>query len=104
LDDLTVELIPKNLYFTFLLHAGIYHYLGSWESYSYREDARDGYLRSYDKWHKISIMKAGGSDDYMRPWIGGFIKVVGEENARYLLQDAGLPRDYRNPRNVTSSV
>lgn len=80
---------------------GIYHYLGSWESYSYRDDARDGYIRSSEKWETLAKLKEGGSDDYVRYWIQGFVKLVGEETAKVLLQDAGLPRNYKKPLNTT---
>ena len=85
------------------LPLGFYHYLGSWEAYSYRDDSRDGYLRSHDKWQAKAVLKAGGPDDFMRPWISRFVDLVGEEKAKSLLQDAGLPRDYRSPYNGTAS-
>ena len=82
---------------------GIHHYLGGWEAYSFREDARKGTLRSHDVWLERSQLQKGGSDDIMRPWIRGFVNVVGESEARRLLYDAGLPRDYRVGNNVTES-
>jgi hypothetical protein len=30
----------------------------------------------------------------MRPWIAGFVRFVGEQQAKELLQGAGLPRNY----------
>jgi len=32
----------------------------------------------------------GGADDEIRPWINGFVKLVGEDAAKYLLEDAGV--------------
>jgi len=86
------------------LPIGVYHYLGSWESFSYREDARDGHIRSYEKWQGLAGRQEGGADDVLRPWISGFVDLIEEEAAKPLLRDAGLPRDYRRPyRNATVS-
>ena len=82
---------------------GIHHYLGGWEAYSFREDARKGTLRSHDVWLERSQQQKGGPDDIMRPWIQGFVSAVGESEARRLLHDAGLPSNYRVDRNVTAS-
>jgi len=76
------------------LPLGIHHYLGSFESYSFREDARKGSIKTYDVWKNRSDLAAGGVDDIIRPWIAGFVAWVGEEEARLLLQDAGLPPNY----------
>lgn len=72
----------------------IHHYLGSWESYSYRDDARKGLDRTYDSWlHRSNaasvIYNAGAST-----WINGFQRSVGLEKANRLLSEAGLPADY----------
>ncbi|KAL7540482.1 hypothetical protein ACHAWF_006883 [Thalassiosira exigua] len=74
------------------LPLGIHHYLGSWESYSFRQDARAGWLRSYDIWLEQSTKQEGGKDDEICSWAKGFEKEVGESAARELLRDAGLPK------------
>jgi len=85
------------------LPIGIYHYLGSWEAYSYRDDARSGLkLHSYEKWATLGKTSRGGADDFVRPWIRGFADLVGEADAKYLLQDAGLPSNYTETRNFTA--
>jgi hypothetical protein len=69
----------------------IHHYLGSWEQFSYRNDARKGSeRRSIDMWKKDSAMQEGGLNDDARPWISGFVKLVGDEAAKELLRGAGL--------------
>jgi len=76
---------------------GIFHYLGGWESYSCRDDARDGvdparrvFSHSFDQWSAHAYARDGGVDDQVRPWIGGFVRLVGgEENAKYLLRGTG---------------
>jgi len=74
----------------------IFHFLGSWEEYSYREDAREGLHHSYDKWKKFADEKEGGSDDLLRPWISGFVKLVGIQQAAQLLEGSGLPPGYKS--------
>lgn len=85
------------------LPLGIHHYLGSFESYSFREDARKGMMRSYDVWKERSTLAGGGVDDILRPWIAGFVEWAGEEEARRLLRDAGLPPDYKKSEEEISA-
>jgi len=77
---------------------GIHHYLGSFESYSFRDDTRKGGIKTYDVWKERSTLSAGGVDDFLRPWIAGFVELVGEEEAQLLLRDAGLPPDYKKSK------
>jgi len=84
------------------LPLGIHHYLGSWEAFSFREDARKGTLRTREKWLERSILDKGGVDDEVRPWIAGFVANVGPAASKYLLQDAGLPPGYRKFENETA--
>jgi len=85
------------------LPLGIHHYLGSFEAYSFREDARKGSIRTYDVWKERSTLAAGGADDILRPWIAGFVEWVGEEEARVLLRDAGLPPGYKKSQEETKA-
>jgi len=89
------DVCPKAFYNFDKLPIGVYHYLGSWESFSYRDDARDGHIRSYEKWADLAYKRGGGPDDFLRPWIRGFVDLVGEEAAKHLFRDAGLPREYK---------
>jgi Glycosyl transferase family 2 len=79
----------------------ICHYLGSWEAFSYRDDVRKGGLRTREKWEERSALKAGGINDAARPWIRGFVKMVGNDAAVELLKDAGLPPGYQKSGNET---
>lgn len=74
----------------------INHYLGSFESYSFRDDARQGGLRTYGIWKKRANSTRGEFSDTIRPWLRGFVELVGGPNvASFLLQDAGkFPDDY----------
>jgi len=74
----------------------IYHYLGSFESYSFRDDARKGGSRNAEKWRKRANDTKGEFSHVMRPWLRGFVELVGGPKvASYLLQDAGkFPDDY----------
>ena len=78
------------------------HYLGSFESYSFRDDARQGGIRTYEIWKERSKQTEGEFSHVVRPWLRGFVELVGGPDvASYLLQDAGkFPDDY----NVTSRI
>lgn len=74
----------------------LHHYLGSWESYSCREDARENtaanrsvFAHSYEKWEAGALVHQGVPDDQVRPWIKGFVQMVGNEAAKTLLEGAG---------------
>jgi len=70
---------------------GIHHYLGSWEAFSCRDDARMGSWRHSDnKWTKRAELNEGGADDNARPWIAGFVKQVGQDTAQELLEEVGV--------------
>jgi hypothetical protein len=81
----------------------IHHYLGSWEAFSFRDDARRGGLRTVEKWQQRSALRYGDASDDARPWIRGFVDCVGEDAAAALLQDAGLPRGYRMTQDETAA-
>jgi hypothetical protein len=68
---------------------GIHHYLGSWESYSYRDDARRGKEHSRQRFDERANVRDVMNDDEVRPWIKVFVDFVGEPLARHLLQDVG---------------
>ena len=66
------------------------HYLGSFSSYGYRNDARKGGLRTYDIWKKRSEETKGETSTVVRPWLRGFVDLVGgPAEASWLLRDAG---------------
>jgi len=53
----------------------INHYLGSWESYSFRTaDARKGFERSREQWEFKSLQSSDATDDVVRPWLSGFVE------------------------------
>lgn len=71
----------------------INHYLGSWESYSFRDDARRGSMRTYEAWKERASMTIGEYSHVVRPWLQGFSDLVGTSVAAHLLQDAGKFQD-----------
>ena len=73
----------------------INHYLGSWESYSFRDDSRRGGERSREVW-EFQAEDQQETDDNIRPWLGGFVKANGYNTAKDLLWGAGLPKSFRN--------
>jgi hypothetical protein len=40
------------------------------------------------------------TDDNIRPWLQGFVQTHGTRRAQELLQDAGLPKNYRNSNDT----
>jgi hypothetical protein len=75
------------------------HYLGSWEAFSHRSnDRRNGADHNFPRWAKQAALKDGGLFDFARPWIAGFARMVGDDVAKELLKDAGLPRNHAVPR------
>jgi Glycosyl transferase family 2 len=96
-DAICTHAYPPNGVLPLVIH----HYLGSWEAFSYRDDVRKGGLRTREKWEERSALKAGGINDGARPWIRGFVKMVGNDAAVELLKDAGLPPGYRKSDNET---
>ena len=86
---------PENQTTPFIM----YHYLGSWEAYSFRDDYRKGNVRSYESWRvKQSRSKYYGV--YLTNWLSGFIKQVGLEKVTRLLGNAGLDPVYNAVRFV----
>jgi hypothetical protein len=75
----------------------INHYLGSWESYAFRNDARRGDGRSREHWEHKSQTTGDVTDDNVRPWLDGFVKRHGKEESKEWLQRVGLPESYHNP-------
>ena len=74
----------------------INHYLGSWESYSFRDDSRRGGERSWEQWEYKATTIDELTDDNIRPWVSGLVETHGAETATEMLRDAGLPPNYQN--------
>jgi hypothetical protein len=86
-----VDMCTSESFLAYTLPIGIHHYLGSWEQYSYRDDARDGGdAHSYETWQRKGSALVS-TDDEIRPWIRGFVDMVGNGTAQFLLEGAGLP-------------
>lgn len=72
----------------------VHHYLGSWESFSYRtNDSRNHNEtgRNYYRWEKQNARNGGEPDDAIRSWISGFVDYVGgKERAKLLLDRVGV--------------
>jgi Glycosyl transferase family 2 len=78
----------------------IHHYLGSWDSYSFRDDARRGGERSWEQWEykatTVSNHPDADSDDVIRPWVSGLVDTHGANVALDMLEHVGLPPTYHN--------
>ena len=76
----------------------INHYLGSWEQYEYRQDARisgatinEGNLgdgRSRQQYDKQKMVNAATNDE-IQPWLQGFVTAMGQQQAEALLKGVG---------------
>ena len=65
----------------------IHHIVGSYEAFMFKDDPH----RGPEYWNAAAYTeKDWGQEDELRPWIQGFVDLVGEEQAKYLLQDAGV--------------
>eukprot|EP00977_Amphora_coffeiformis_P012177 scaffold2997_cov182-Amphora_coffeaeformis.AAC.7 len=64
----------------------IYHYAGTLEQFSYRDDVRNEKER---KKHNFRGNHADLLDTSLSSWIGDFVRLVGPDEARYLLDGVG---------------
>lgn len=78
----------------------VHHYLGTWETYSYRNDSRKGAERSREAWEFRAFGNQVGPNRDIVPWLDGFVKHHGQAKAAQLLQGAGLPPAYTHPPAV----
>lgn len=82
----------------------VYHYLGTLEQFSFRDDARNtlktaGRNRRFNRYRGVIIETA----DDLRPWIKAFIEKVGQDEALRLLEGAGRTRGWP-PAKIHSSL
>lgn len=85
-----VKTLCPSKYVDYTYPIGIHHYMGSLESFTYRDDPRRNNAKSVDTWKKRAFNQIGGSDDEIRPWLDGFSRLVGKSEAEYLLEGAGI--------------
>lgn len=69
---------------------GIHHYVGSLESYLYRDDSRVAKARNPTKWRQDALRDTGHVVDEITTWLHGFVNWVGFHEARRLLDGAGV--------------
>jgi hypothetical protein len=79
----------------------IYHYVGSWEAYSFRRSDARLHLRNWTTWKARSERSLHFIPKVHR-WIEGFIMNVGKNRAYRLLQNAGLLNGTKTVVNVTN--
>lgn len=88
-----IRRICPSQYVEYVFPIGIHHYMGSLESFTYRDDARKNNFKSATTWDKYAHLQQGGVDDEIRPWLEGFVNLVGPEKASVLLQGVGVLQD-----------
>jgi len=82
-------------------HVRVHHYIGTWETYSFRNDSRKGAERSREAWEFRAFgSDSGGLCRDIEPWLEGFVQYHGASEASRLLQGAGLPSTYTHPPHV----
>jgi hypothetical protein len=94
------ELLPTcpNIFYHPSAFLRINHYIGSWSYYSFRQnDERQGARKNRRKWEEESAVHGGKSGDEIRPWIQGFVNLMGQEKAKSLLEGVGLDPTYKAP-------
>lgn len=74
----------------------INHYVGSWEAYDYRLDARVTDGRNKTTWEEKALIQ-DETDDNIRPWLQGLVQEEGLELAGEMLRMAELftPKERR---------
>jgi hypothetical protein len=76
----------------------INHYLGNFEYYSFRaNDPRKGAKKNRRMWNSQSNQTDQSNGDEIRPWISGFVRYFGVEEAKHLLDGCGLDPNYTAP-------
>jgi hypothetical protein len=72
----------------------VYHYPGTYEQYTYRQDPRDSLAhrrKRWDLWKEMGEPNATAvRDSSMGDWLSGFVKSVGEQEAIRLLENVGV--------------
>jgi hypothetical protein len=94
LTEETIAQVPRNIHRPWKSACGpgvvhfpdavfyLSHYIGSWERYSSREDAR----RNRNEWEQRAFITSGSScDKAVYKWFPRFVKAVGLDRARFLL-------------------
>ena len=70
------------------------HYMGTWEQYTRQGDSREAdnprFQRTFDRLQDQNRRGKGAVQDHIRPWLKGFVASVGEEDAKRLLEGAGV--------------
>ena len=88
-----VRSLCPSQYVEYVFPIGIHHYMGSLESFTYRDDPRKNNVKSVQAWKKRAMRQEGGFDDEIRPWLDGFVKLVGKNISLKLLEGAGVLPD-----------
>lgn len=74
------------------------HYAGTWEQFSFREDAREGTIAEsmigQEAYHKLKRFRVY-IDDLHREWLVGFSQSMGKNEALRLLKDVGKVKGWK---------
>lgn len=81
----------------------VHHYISTWETYSFRNDSRKGAERSREAWEFRAFRSdKGGATMDIVPWLDGFVRYHGKQEASRLLEGVGLPAAYTHSPQANS--
>lgn len=72
----------------------LYHFYGSWEAYSFRNDSRKGKERNYEAYMERATEQNKIYENAQAQWMPAFVAEIGGERGDTLLNDAGLDPEY----------
>jgi len=68
----------------------VQHYIGTWEQYSFRKDARDGMKqRNAGRFEEHQLIRAMYDDTMCDGWLSELVRLRGIDHAQYLLEGVG---------------
>ncbi|KAG7341045.1 hypothetical protein IV203_022996 [Nitzschia inconspicua] len=75
----------------------LHHYIGSWEQWSFRSDPRQTRTKErYDKYKTLGVEH----DDSITSWLDEFVRQVGIETAKVLLEGTGRVRNIHHDSSM----
>jgi hypothetical protein len=80
----------------------VHHYIGSYEQWMFRNDPRG--IRTQAKYQHYQNDFNASLDDGMETWLEGFVKMVGHEMAKTLLQGLGQVQAINTTTTTNSSA
>jgi hypothetical protein len=94
-NTMHIDQLPKNVWCgtcssTTQIQPLVHHYGGTWEQWSFRQDARRNLEndRTWEAYTKLQLFE-DGETGHIRPWLSEFVQRNGQELASALLKGVG---------------